>query len=80
MLLQVHRRFVLSDSDRTCKKYVLQPHLEVFAGQVRNDNSEITASDEVKVAAVSLVQALDVIQSRKEVNRSARLRGISPMH
>lgn len=45
MLLPLHLWCFLSDSDPACKMYGLQPLVDVFAGQLLNDTSDITGSD-----------------------------------
>ena len=77
--LPQHRRCVCGDIDPACVKHGLQQLVEVFAGQVLNEESDINASAEVQDAATTFCNSLRAIQARKQADAWGTPGGLPPL-
>lgn len=68
LLLNKHRRCIVSDNDTACFKYAVIPLVTVFAKQLLNPLSDITGTDELKATATFFLQRLQSIVVRRFKN------------
>lgn len=77
--LPSHRRCVCGDADPRCIQHGLLQLVEVFARQLLNEDSDITATPAVNSAATTFLNSVEAIRARKFVNTWETPPGLHPI-